>query len=149
MNIPLNIDWQQILLHLFNFTLLAGGLYFLLYKPVKDFMEKRLAYYTGLEEEAAKKLEEASRIEKEYQTRLDQIDTEISEKKEQAAKETEERMSAALEEARKQKEKIIAEAHTIAQKEKKKMLLEAKEDIVKLALAATKKMLNNEEGSCE
>ena len=26
MNIPLNIDWQQILLHLFNFTILAGGL---------------------------------------------------------------------------------------------------------------------------
>ena len=25
MNIPLNIDWQQILLHLFNFSILAGG----------------------------------------------------------------------------------------------------------------------------
>ena len=30
MNIPLNIDWQQILLHLMNFVILAGGLYFLL-----------------------------------------------------------------------------------------------------------------------
>ena len=26
MGVPLNIDWQQILLHLFNFVLLAGGL---------------------------------------------------------------------------------------------------------------------------
>lgn len=32
MNIPLNIDWQQILLHLFNFAILAGGLYLLLYR---------------------------------------------------------------------------------------------------------------------
>ena len=24
-NIPLNIDWQQILLHLLNFAILAGG----------------------------------------------------------------------------------------------------------------------------
>ncbi len=32
MNIPLNIDWQQILLHLLNFVILAGGLYFLLYQ---------------------------------------------------------------------------------------------------------------------
>ena len=41
MGVPLNIDWQQILLHLFNFVLLAGGLYFLLYAPVRNFMEKR------------------------------------------------------------------------------------------------------------
>ena len=39
MNIPLNIDWQQILLHLLNFVILAGGLYLLLYQPVKAFME--------------------------------------------------------------------------------------------------------------
>lgn len=36
MNIPLNIDWQQILLHLFNFAILVGGLYLLLYNPVKN-----------------------------------------------------------------------------------------------------------------
>lgn len=39
MNIPLNIDWQQILLHFFNFSILVGGLYLLLFKPVKRFME--------------------------------------------------------------------------------------------------------------
>ena len=38
---PLNIDWQQILLHWMNLAILAGGLYFLLYKPVVDFMHKR------------------------------------------------------------------------------------------------------------
>lgn len=149
MGIPLNIDWQQILLHLFNFTILAGGLYFLLYKPVKDFMDKRMEYYQGLEDEAVKKLEDAKNLEKEYKNRLEQVDAEISVKKAEAATETEELVNATLEEARKQKEKIIADAHNIAQNEKKKMLLEAKEDIVKLALAATKKMLNTEEGSCE
>ena len=149
MNIPLNIDWQQILLHLFNFTILAGGLYFLLYKPVKDFMEKRTAYYQGMDDEAANKLEAAKNLEVEYQNRLKEIDKEIAEKREEAARETEELVNATLEDARKQKDKIIADAHSIAQNEKKKMLLEAKEEIVKLALTATKKMLNNEEGSCE
>ena len=38
---PLNIDWQQILLHLLNFLILATGLTLLLYKPVKRFMKKR------------------------------------------------------------------------------------------------------------
>ena len=45
MGIPLNVDWQQILLHLFNFIILFGGLWLLLYKPVKNFMAKREAYY--------------------------------------------------------------------------------------------------------
>ena len=40
-NLPLNIDLQQIFLHLLNFTILLAGLYFLLYEPVKKFMNKR------------------------------------------------------------------------------------------------------------
>ena len=56
MNIPLNIDWQQILLHLLNFAILAGGLYFLLYKPVKDFMDKRTAYYKEMDDQANARL---------------------------------------------------------------------------------------------
>ena len=38
MNLPLNIDFQQIALHLLNFVILAGGLYLLLYNPLKNFM---------------------------------------------------------------------------------------------------------------
>ena len=49
MNIPLNIDWQQILLHFFNFSILVGGLYLLLFKPVKSFMEKREKHYADME----------------------------------------------------------------------------------------------------
>lgn len=149
MNIPLNIDWQQILLHLFNFTILTGGLYFLLYKPVKDFMEKRTAFYKTMEEEAENRLDNAKHMEEEYECRLNQIDAEIAEKKAEAVKEAEEAANAVLDDARKQKEKIIADAHGIAQNDRKKILMEAKEDVVKLALAATKKMLNTEEGSCE
>ena len=47
---PLNIDWQQILLHLLNFLILAVGLYFILYKPVKKFMKKREVDYAAREE---------------------------------------------------------------------------------------------------
>lgn len=39
MGVPLNIDWQQILLHVFNLIILTGGLYFLLYQPVTAFMK--------------------------------------------------------------------------------------------------------------
>ena len=36
---PLNIDFVQILLHLLNFVILAGGLTLLLFNPVKKFIE--------------------------------------------------------------------------------------------------------------
>ena len=61
MNIPLNIDWQQILLHVLNFVILFGGLYFLLYKPVKNFMAKREAHYAEMAQKAQSELDSAKR----------------------------------------------------------------------------------------
>ncbi len=57
---PLNIDWQQILLHMFNFVILFAVLYFLLYQPIKSFMEKRIKYYETREREIEEKLLEAN-----------------------------------------------------------------------------------------
>ena len=149
MNIPLNVDWQQILLHLFNFAILAGGLYFLLYKPVKNFMDQRIAYYAGMEKEAADKIEQAKAQEQEYQKRLESADLEINRKKEQAAKDAEKIAATILDDANKQKEHILAEAQKAAAHEKEKMIQDAKEEIVGLAMAATVKMLHGEAVSHE
>ena len=70
MNIPLNIDWQQILLHLLNFVILEGGLYLLLYKPVKAFMDKRTAYYRDQDAQAAKALADGGTVSRVYQNSL-------------------------------------------------------------------------------
>ena len=84
MNIPLNIDWQQILLHLMNFVILAGGLYFLLYKPVKAFMDKRAAYYQERADQAAQTTQAAQQLKADYEARLSAADDEIREEKKQA-----------------------------------------------------------------
>ena len=81
---PLNIDWQQILLHWMNLAILIGGLYFLLYKPVKDFMEKREAHYRELDRQAAGKLEEAEQIKAACQAKLDGAEAEIHEARSKA-----------------------------------------------------------------
>ena len=86
MNIPLNIDWQQILLHLMNFVILAGGLYFLLYKPVKAFMDKRAAYYQERADQAAQTTQAAQQLKADYEARLSAADDEIREEKKQAQK---------------------------------------------------------------
>ncbi len=147
MKIPLNIDWQQILLHLFNFAILAGGLYFLLYKPVKAFMDKRMAQYQQQEEEAAAKLAEANAMEKKYREHLEAAEEEIAQKKSQAAKEAEKIAQTRLEEAKKKEEQILAEAREAAEQEKRKAVQEAREEIVELAVQMAGKVLKGEEVS--
>lgn len=149
MNMPLNIDLQQIFLHMFNFAILCGGLYFILYKPVKEFMYKRVAYYQGMEKEATDRLENVKLQEAEYKKRLEQADAEIESKKSQAAKDAKKMTEMAVEDARKQKEHIIAEAQKEAKREKDRIIQEARGEIVQLAIAATAKMLQGEEVSHE
>ena len=78
MNLPLNIDWQQIILHLFNFVILFAILYILLYKPVKDFMQKRIDYYKKLDGDANENLDESDKAKQEYMQKLADADQEIA-----------------------------------------------------------------------
>ena len=141
MSIPLNIDWQQILLHLLNFAILAFGLYLLLYKPIKNFMEKRTAYYKQMDEEAKEKLTSAASLEAARQTQLSEIDVEISRKKATAAKEAEEQAAAELQTAREQAEKILSDARTSASAEKERIVSSAGREIAELAAAAADKLI--------
>ena len=75
---PLNIDWQQILLHLLNFTILAFGLYFLLYRPVRAYMKKREDAYAEREEKTKKALDEAERKESEYKEKFASAEEEVN-----------------------------------------------------------------------
>ena len=144
MSVPLNIDWQQILLHLFNFVILAGGLYFLLYKPVKKFMDNRTAYYQTLDANAEEKVANAKKLEEMYQNRLNDAETEIRDKKTRAVKEAEEEANAVLADAKKKKEQMLLDAREAAQHEKIRIIREAKEDIAELASAATAKLLQQD-----
>ena len=141
MNIPLNIDWQQILLHLFNFSILLAGLSLLLYKPVKDFMDKRTAYYKQLDDETKEKLEKAKNLEELYQKQIEQADDEISQLKAKAALEAEQSADEQLKSAKKQAEKMLADAQDGARKEREKILVQTQQDIAKLAAVATQKLV--------
>ena len=141
MNLPLNIDWQQILLHLFNFVLLFAILYFLLYKPVKDFMEKRTQYYKKIDDDANTNLEDSEKAKKEYLEKLAAAETEISAKNEKARKELEESNARRIKQAEKEAEKIIADAHETLEKERNKMLKEAQNEISDMVVTATEKIV--------
>lgn len=141
MNIPLNIDWQQILLHLFNFAILTAGLYFLLYKPVKKFMDDRVEYYKQMDQAAQEKMEKANELESAYQARLAGAEDEIQQKRSQSAQKAQQSADEQLRLARQQAEQLLAQAQESAQKERGKILAAAQEEIAELACAAAEKLV--------
>lgn len=143
-NIPLNIDWQQILLHWMNLAILVGGLYFLLFKPVKQFMEKRQEHYKELEDKAAGKLREAEEVKAQYQQKLDGVEAELHEARSKAQQAVEKSTQEQLEQAKKQAAQIVAHARSEAEHSKDKVMKEAQRELKKLATEAAEKVAFNQ-----
>ena len=141
MNIPLNIDWQQILLHVLNFVILFGGLYFLLYKPVKNFMAKREAHYAEMAQKAQSELDSAEKIKANYQEQLKSVEGEISAKRTEAQKELDRSVQQQLSDAHAQADKIVADAQKDAARVHDKMIADAQKELTELAMEATKKIV--------
>lgn len=139
---PLNIDWQQILLHLFNFVILFAVLYFLLYKPVKQFMDKRTEHYQAIDDEAKEKLAHAEQAEAEHMRKASAAETEITAQKEKAYKELEGLLATRKKQAEDEAAKIIADARNAAEREREKILKEAQGEIAEMVTTAAEKIVS-------
>ena len=143
MNVPLNIDWQQILLHLLNFVVLFAVLYFLLYEPVKKFMDQRCEHYRNMDDEAKKNLKQAEDLKTEYDKRLHSVDGEIEEKRQAAYKSLSEKTSQSMLLAKQEAEQIISDAHKKAEEDRKKLFESAQNEITDMAAKAAEKIVVN------
>ena len=136
---PLNIDWQQILLHLLNVTILFAVLYFLLYKPVKRFMAGREAAYREKEKQTQKALEQAESARAQAEKKLADCDRENDEKRRAAEREAGELAAKIRADAERQAQEILATARACAEKEKERAVEEASAELSKLAQDAAKR----------
>ena len=141
MNIPLNIDWQQILLHFFNFSILVGGLYLLLFKPVKNFMAKREKHYADMESAAAAREKDTEELKATMAQREAAFDAELEEKRAAAAKEAEAFAQQQRDAAKVQADKILSDAKAAAENERQKIVAEANREAVAIAEDAMEKLL--------
>ena len=130
---PLNINWQQILLHLLNLVILAVGLYLILYKPVKKFMQKREDGYKEREEKTKAALDEAESKKEEYTSRLALVDEESARKREEADREMAKVREEKLAEAGAQAQVILESARERANKEHERIISGVSEDIKAIA----------------
>ena len=138
---PLNIDFQQIFLHLLNFTLLFAILYYLLYNPVKNFMAKRDEYYANMDKEANAHLESAKHDKEEYAALKASADDEIHQEKEKVRKELDELYTRRVRQAEDEAAKILANARQEAEREKTNIIASAQSEISDMVTAATEKIV--------
>lgn len=142
---PLNFDWQQVLLHWMNLAILTGGLYLLLYKPVKTFMDKREEHYRELERQAAEKLAEAEQLKAECQTKLEDASEEIRQSRIKVQQAAQKSAQEQLEQAQAEAKRIIAKAHTEAEQNRDRVRRESQRELQKLAAQAAKKLAASQE----
>ncbi len=141
MNLPLNIDWQQILLHMFNFVILATGLFFLLFKPVKKFLAERKKHFEDMENALAEKDKKAAELAEEYDKRLSSAKEEIAEMKAAAAEEGAAAAQGHIDAAKLKADKIIADAVSEAEHEKERIVQQAQKEIADIVVEATEKLI--------
>lgn len=146
MSIPLNIDWQQILLHLFNFAILAGGLYLLLYRPVKKFMEQRQNHYESMHQQAQQDREQAEKLKAEYEDKLSQVEIAITQRKAEAEQELSQLRSQRVAEAKQEAEAILAKARESAKREQEELVSSASKELVDMAVTAAEKIALGADG---
>lgn len=127
---------------MFNLIILGFGLYFILYKPVKAFMDKREAYFKDLDDSANKKNEDADKLLKEYQDKLAKVDEEIKDKKNIAMKELDDKVNSELNKAKEDAKRIVEDAKAQGQKKHDELVESANKDICDLAIKATSKLVD-------
>ena len=138
---PLNINFQQVFLHMLNFALLFGAMYFLLYQPVKKFMDERAARYAKMDEEAKAKLDQAEQSRADYEKKLADVNAEIEAKKAEAHAALDAELAEARAQAQKSADELVEKSRRTAQSEREKLLREAEGEISELVAVAAEKLV--------
>ena len=120
---PLNIDFLQVLLHMLNFVILAGGLTFLLFKPINKFLENRKAHFEKLERDNAESAETNAKAKAEYEQKLSNAEAEIAEMKQNAEKDMASAAEGYINDAKDKASTLLKAAETEAENRKQHMTL--------------------------
>lgn len=141
---PLNINFQQIFLHMLNFIILFGALYFLLYNPVKKFMDHRNDSLKAELEKSENAMAAAEALKAEYTEKMAAADAEIAEAKNRSAQEAAEAARAVTAEAETRAAEILESARGRAKEEADALIRGAQRSIRELAAESAGKLVSED-----
>ena len=138
---PLNIDFVQILLHMLNFVILAGGLTLLLFNPVRKFIEKRQQQFEARDAENRENALKAESARAEYEQKLAAFENETEAIRLKIEQEAADTAKAYIDSAKAEADAIVAKAEADAEKRKEQILDSAQTEIGELVISAAQKLL--------
>ena len=115
--------------------------YLLLFKPVKDFMNKREQIYQQMDAQAKQTQAQAQQLKAQAEERLTQLDQELDSKRAAAAQEADLYAQKQRQAAQQQADQIVANARTLAEQEGKKIVAQANRDAVAIVEQAMDKLV--------
>ena len=140
---PLNIDFVQVLLHMLNFVILAGGLTLILFRPVRKFIRDRQKSFEEREEANRAQELENRRMREELEADREAFERETAAARLAAEKETAQTAKAYIESAKAEAAAIIEKAEKEAEKRKEQILDSAQTEIGELVIGAAQKLLGD------
>lgn len=138
---PLNIDWQQILLHVFNFIILATGLTFILFKPVRKFMREREEKYKKAAAEHAQKVAEIEQLDKEHAEKLAGLDAELEAHRKEVVAQAEKRGRQIVADAEEEARGIVEAGRKRSEDERAAYIAGAGSEIADMVVKSAEKLL--------
>lgn len=140
----LGLDLTEFLLHLLNLLVLLVGLTFLLYKPIKKFMNTRSEKYLADKEESLKAAAEAEEWKKKRLELIKAAEAEaqsvIRDAKKQAGAEAEE----IIQKAKKDANDILEKGYNDLNRQKEQMQEELAESVSELAVGIAAQLIKRE-----
>lgn len=141
----MNYDFSKLptdlVLNILNIVVLFLIVRFLVYKPVKNFMDKRAARVCEAAKVAEEKSAAADELARSLQAKLDDAQNEADVIRNKAVSDAKIQADAIIGEAKKQSEKIISDAEKTAEEQKKEIISSLKNDIAESAEAIAERIL--------
>ena len=142
--LPLGLSLTEILLHLLNFAILFTGVTFLVWKPVKKFMENRKAEYQRAEDDSITAAKESQELKSKYENILKDADSEKAKMLLSAKEEAKTLSESILLETKQEAQEIIADSRTTANSERVKVKRELEKEVASLSVSIAGKILDRE-----
>ncbi len=137
----MGLDWQQILLHVFNLIILVVGLSLLLFKPVRGFMRAREEKYKKSAEEHAKRTDEIKELDAERERKIKSLDKELAEHRKAALGGVEKERKKLLADAQAEADAIVSAGRRRTKKEREAAFAGAREELSDIVVRSAEKLL--------
>lgn len=137
-------DLSSILWHVLNAAILFVALYFLLYKPVRKFMQKRADGVSAQLDEAARKEKDADALLEQSHGALSSAQREAAETVSQSARQAQKRADEILSTANAKAEEIVRRANEEAEQIRQNAHEAMVDESAKLAVLIASKLLERE-----